>query len=103
MGQSKRDSYNISTRSGIQINRVSFTLEEIYKNDKYKFVQNIFGGNLTSKEEFLEAARKIHESETAPIRKPMDEGAPTIREVINNQKRLAKMMEYLAQIMEDKK
>lgn len=56
---------------------------------------------MTSKEEFLEAARKIHESETAPIRTPMDEGAPTIFEVINNQKRLAKMMEYTVQIVEE--
>ncbi|MDE1725427.1 MAG: hypothetical protein KGH76_05985 [Thaumarchaeota archaeon] len=56
---------------------------------------------MTSKEEFLEAARKIHESETAPIQKPMDSGAPTILEVINNQKRLAKMMEYLVQAIEE--
>jgi hypothetical protein len=58
---------------------------------------------LTSKEEFLEAARKIHESETVPIRKPMDAGAPTILEVINNQKRLAKMLEYVVQLMEEDK
>lgn len=56
---------------------------------------------MTSKEEFLEAARKIHESETTPIRKMMDEGAPTILEVINNQKRLAKMMEYTVQVVEE--
>jgi len=49
----------------------------------------------------MNAAQKIHESETAPIRKPMDEGAPTIREVINNQKRLATMMEYMVQIIEE--
>ncbi|MDE1815937.1 MAG: hypothetical protein KGI11_05200 [Thaumarchaeota archaeon] len=58
---------------------------------------------MTSKEEFLEAARKIHESETSSIKKPMDEGAPTIREVINNQRRLAKMLEYLVQTTEDLK
>ena len=63
----------------------------------------ILGDNLTSKEEFTEAAQKIHESETAPIRKPMDDGVPTIGEVISNQRRLAKMLEYLAQIMEDKR
>ncbi len=56
-----------------------------------------------TKEEFLQAAQKIHESETAPIRKPMDEGAPTITEVINNQKRLAKMLEYVVQSLEDLK
>jgi len=48
----------------------------------------------------MNAAQKIHESETAPIRKPMDEGVPTIREVINNQKRLAIMMEYMVEIIE---
>lgn len=56
---------------------------------------------MVNKQEFINAAQKIHESETAPIRKPMDEGAPTIREVINNQKRLAVMMEYAVQTMED--
>jgi hypothetical protein len=61
----------------------------------------ILGDKLTSKEEFLEAAQKIHESETAPIGKPMDEGAPTIREVIHNQKRLAKMLEYVVQAIEE--
>jgi hypothetical protein len=49
----------------------------------------------------MNAVQKIQESETAPIRKPMDEGVPTIREVINNQKRLAVMMEYAVQTMED--
>lgn len=49
----------------------------------------------------MNAAQKIHESETAPIRKPMDEGVPTIREVISNQKRLATMMEYMVQIIEE--
>lgn len=58
---------------------------------------------MTSKKEFLEAARKIHESETAPIKKPMDAGAPTISEVINNQRRLAKMLEYLAEATEELK
>lgn len=76
---------------------------KICKNDKYRIVNSISGDNLTSKEEFLEAAKKIHESETAPIRKPMDEGAPTIMEVINNQKRLAKMLEYVVQYMENLK
>jgi hypothetical protein len=57
--------------------------------------------DLVTKEEFIKAAQKIHESETAPIRKPMDEGAPTIREVINNQKRLASMLEYTVQIVEE--
>ena len=56
---------------------------------------------MANKQEFMNAAQKIHESETAPIRKPMDEGAPTIREVINNQKRLATMMEYMVQIIEE--
>ncbi len=58
---------------------------------------------MTNKEEFLEAAQKIHESETAPIQKPMDEGSPTINEVIKNQRRLAKMLEYLVQTTEDLK
>lgn len=49
----------------------------------------------------MNAAQKIHESETLPIRKPMDEGTPTIREVIGNQKRLAIMMEYMVQIVEE--
>lgn len=49
----------------------------------------------------MNAAQKIHESETVPIRKPMDEGTPTIREVISNQKRLAIMVEYLVQIIEE--
>jgi len=56
---------------------------------------------LVNRQEFLNAAQKIHESETVPIRKPMDEGAPTIREVINNQKRLATMMEYMVQSVEE--
>ena len=55
---------------------------------------------MANKQEFMNAAQKIHESETAPIRKPMDEGVPTIREVINNQKRLAIMMEYMVEIIE---
>lgn len=58
---------------------------------------------MVTKEEFLEAARLIHESETAPIKKPMDEGAPTISEVIKNQRRLAKMLEFLVQTVEGKK
>ncbi len=49
----------------------------------------------------MNAAQKIRESETAPIRKPMDEGVPTIREVISNQKRLATMVEYMVQIIEE--
>lgn len=49
----------------------------------------------------MNAAQKIHESETAPIRKPMDEGVPTIREVISNQKKLATMIEYMVQIIEE--
>lgn len=53
------------------------------------------------KEEFLEAAKMIHDSESQPIRKPMDEGTPTILEVIRNQKRLAKMLEYVAQSLEE--
>jgi hypothetical protein len=57
--------------------------------------------NLITKEEFFKAAQKIHESETSPIKMPGDEGAPTIREVINNQKRLAIMMEYAVQTMEE--
>ncbi|MGI0073878.1 MAG: hypothetical protein ACREA3_08705 [Nitrosotalea sp.] len=56
---------------------------------------------MVTKQEFMNAAQKIHESETSPIRKPMDEGAPTIREVINNQKRLAVMMEYTVQFVEE--
>jgi hypothetical protein len=56
---------------------------------------------LVNKQEFTNAAQKIHESETAQIRKPMDEGVPTIREVINNQKRLATMMEYMVQTIEE--
>lgn len=56
---------------------------------------------MINKQEFLNAAQKIHESETLPIRKPMDEGTPTIREVIGNQKRLATMMEYMVQIVEE--
>ncbi|MHB8547527.1 MAG: hypothetical protein ACYDAJ_12260 [Nitrosotalea sp.] len=56
---------------------------------------------MVSRQEFMSAAQKIHESETLPIRKPMDEGVPTIREVINNQKRLATMMEYMIQTIEE--
>jgi hypothetical protein len=56
---------------------------------------------MVNKQDFINAAQKIHESETAPIRKPMDEGVPTIREVISNQKRLATMMEFMAQIVEE--
>jgi hypothetical protein len=56
---------------------------------------------LINKQEFTNIAQKIHESETTPIRKPMDEGVPTIREVINNQKRLATMMEYMIEIIEE--
>jgi hypothetical protein len=56
---------------------------------------------LVNKQEFMNAAQQIHESETAPIRKPMDAGVPTIREVINNQKRLTTMIEYLVQIVEE--
>lgn len=56
---------------------------------------------MVNKQEFMNAAQKIRESETAPIRKPMDEGVPTIREVISNQKRLATMVEYMVQIIEE--
>ena len=69
----------------------------------YKRLDNMNNrdNNLITKEEFLKAAQKIHESETSPIKMPGDEGAPTIREVINNQKRLAIMMEYVVQTMEE--
>ena len=50
-----------------------------------------------TKEEFIEAAKKIHASETKPIKIIGDEGSPTVREVISNQKRLAIMIEYLIQ------
>jgi hypothetical protein len=55
---------------------------------------------LVDKQEFLNALQKIHESETKPIKIIGDEGAPTIREVINNQKRLAITIEYMVQVIE---
>ncbi|MDH3312972.1 MAG: hypothetical protein OEM28_07470 [Nitrosopumilus sp.] len=62
-----------------------------------KTTQTIRKYNDITKEEFIEATQEIHESETKPIKIIGDEGAPTIREVISNQKRLATMMEYLIQ------
>ena len=57
--------------------------------------------NLITKEEFIKTLQEIHESETKPIKIIGDEGAPTIREVIHNQKRLASMLEYTVQVVEE--
>jgi hypothetical protein len=62
-----------------------------------KTMQSTRNDNDITKEEFIEAAQKIRESETKPIKIIGDDGAPTIREVISNQKRLATMLEYLVQ------
>lgn len=62
-----------------------------------KTIQSARKNHDVAKEEFVEAAQKIHESQTKPIKIMGDEGAPTIHEVINNQKRLATMIEYLVQ------
>ena len=62
-----------------------------------KTMQSTRKDNDITKEEFIEVAQKIRESETKPIKIIGDDGAPTIREVISNQKRLATMLEYLVQ------
>lgn len=68
-----------------------------------EITKNIREDNQITKEKFVETAQKIHESETKPIKIIGDEGAPTIREVINNQKRLAIMIEYVSQLIEQTK
>lgn len=68
-----------------------------------EITKNIRKDNQITKEKFMDMAQKIHESETKPIKIIGDEGAPTIHEVINNQKRLAVMIEYLSQLIESTK
>jgi|GEM_PF-2414382 len=62
------------------------------------------GNNIPiTKEKFIEVVHQVHESETKPIKIIGDEGAPTIHEVIKNQKRLAIMIEYVSQLIEHTK
>ncbi|EGG41833.1 Hypothetical protein Nlim_1276 [Candidatus Nitrosarchaeum limnium SFB1] len=68
-----------------------------------EITKNIRKDNQITKEKFIAVAQKVHESETKPIKIIGDEGAPTIREVINNQKRLAVMIEYVSQLIEQTK
>jgi len=59
--------------------------------------------NHITRERFLETIEKIHQSETKPIKIINDDGTPTIHEVINNQKRLAIMLEYTIQLLTNTK
>ncbi len=56
--------------------------------------------NQIKNEEYLGAVQKIHQSETKPIKIYNDEGAPSLYEVIQNQKRLAIMIEYAIQSLQ---
>ena len=56
-----------------------------------------------SLEEFQEAVQKIHQKHKETVQMAAEIGVPTLQDVVDNQKRLATMIEFIVQSINEQK